>query len=157
MTIVGMKSPIGNIGGGNTIDGPKFAVNQTEEIVNSNSLVNVTDMKFPVEANKNYAFRIYHIGSSTTTADVKIKHIGPSGSTIDWNETTIATTVKTANNTVSMPCNGTSTKNYMHVVGRINVGANAGDFQVQYAQQTNEPATDTKYMINAYIVYWELS
>ncbi len=134
-------------------DHPKIVLKSADEDVTSSTMLqDDNDLKFAIAANEDWVFEFFIIWDAPTAADIKFSITIPSGATGEWalgrqvgtgdeEPTYIADAafgsklaiVSTANNT----------KFGAHLWGTVINGSNAGNVQLQFAQNTSDgtPAT----------------
>ncbi len=108
---------------------------------NSTTMVNDTHLLWPVEANIQYVFEGELVYTAATAADIRIGWSSPSGTAMSWNATGLdpALAYKNVANlaaatTSNFGGNGTTSGRLIHVSGWFTVGATAGTFRLQWAQ-----------------------
>lgn len=135
-----------------------------QTVNNSNVLVNDNHLLFPVLANEVWTFDIRLRIQSTTVADFKYAYALPAGGDVKLHlaatafDSDIADIERDNTNLGGLIAIGAAPPSVYVVISRVLYigGANAGNVQLQWAQNTAE-ATDTKVLANSYIVAHNLS
>ncbi len=128
-----------------------------ETVNNSNVLQNDDELLFAVGVNEIWEFTIYIIYNSGATPDFQHNLTGPAASTIYQHGTGLtpaaaASIVVSASNWLGF---GSAVLGLV-IKGIIVNGANAGNLQLQWAQNTAD-ASDTKVLTNSCIVAFKLA
>jgi len=107
-----------------------------------------SEWTFPVEANHNYAMQALFIINSSSTADFKMKFVGPSGASGYWNYCCYGLEANSGlvkqgfmHNMASdeiTPLNGAAALYAFHLWGFATVSSTAGNVVFQWAQGTSE-------------------
>lgn len=121
---------------------PLYVRKTADEIVNnSTTLQNDDVLVLPIEANGTYKCKLRAIVNSPTTADIKFKFTGPSGFFASFeayegsSPTSPATVLQgPAIETTSIAFSTINADQILIVEGTIYNGANAGNLQLQWAQ-----------------------
>jgi hypothetical protein len=133
-----------------------------ESITSDNTLNNDSQLFFTMAANTKYQFKLEVFFDTGATPDFKWRHTGPAAPTLvriverdsapgsGTLSFSIATAYSTADNTLTTT-SGT-TGGYVTLEGIIHNGANAGDFQFQWSQNSSS-VTATTVRAGSYIEY----
>jgi len=141
------------------------AYKASSEIVNNSAVLqNDDDLHFAVEANKWYWFIAYIVFTSPTTPDIKWYWTVPTGGDYSCSFSGQIGSSSSSNDELSYIYNGSSayvtntTNNWrtMMMFGNVRNGANAGNFQLQWAQNTAN-ASDTTVGLGSYVIYGKLN
>lgn len=130
----------------------------TETVTASMVLQNDDALKFAMLANTTYRFRAtLHATSTSTAPDIRVSINGPAAATlIAWGAhqlTNLAAGVSSNAYGATLAAQITSTAPAIVVIeGTIQNGANAGDLQVQWAQNTSDAAA-TNVLKGSYLEY----
>lgn len=122
-----------------------------------------TDLQFPMEANKKYRFRaVLWIGSGSSTPGFKYGFTGPASPTLvrcnRWHlssGTAPANAVVSAYDTTGLAFTGSLIPATVELEGLVENGANAGNFQITWAQNTSN-ANTVGVSRNSYLEYKEI-
>lgn len=123
-----------------------------------------TDLFFTMEANKKYRFRaVIWAGSASSTPGLKYGFTGPASPTLvrvnRWHQSTgtaPSNTPASAYDTTGLSFTGSMGPASIELEGQIENGANAGDFQFTWSQNTSN-GTATGITRNSYIEYMEIT
>lgn len=137
------------------------AADQT--VNNSTTLVNDDTLKFTMAANTSYEFRLYFMFNTAAAADFKWRHTGPASPTrlsiarhgivmAGSSFSAIATDSAYSSIDITMLSASAADPGAIWAQGIIQNGANAGDFQVQWAQNTAD-ASNTQVYKGSWIEY----
>jgi hypothetical protein len=130
-----------------------------ETVNNSNVLQNDDELLFAVAANEIWEFTIYVIYDSGATPDFKHNLTGPVASAIyehDTGLTVAAAAAITVGAAAWIGYGAGSPALGLIIRGIIVNGANAGNLQLQWAQNTAD-ASDTKVKANSCIIAFKLA
>jgi len=120
-------------------------VKKVDEIVsNSTVFQNDDELFIPLLANTIYSFKFWQIYLSTTVADFKTRFIVPAAATglYCFDGLAIASRMNAFSTDLNQSGNG-GLGDLSPFAGRIIMGANAGNFQIAWAQQTAEVSNTT--------------
>lgn len=109
---------------------------------NSDTLQDDAELKFAVGANETWFFRLIFLFDTESTPQLKAGFTAPSGATIRWSFGTFGSALLTESETRVYTSIGTGVQNMGAVGGIIQVGSNAGNLQLQWAQNVAD-ASDT--------------
>lgn len=133
--------------------GTAVAVQQADQnVLNSTTLVNATDLSLAIAANKTYYFKaILHINEAGTTAGVKIALTGPASPTAvilngfleNSTSTVLHQPVNGAYATIINASISSTGIKYAIVEGVVVNGVNAGSLTIQFAQSTADAVNNT--------------
>lgn len=138
---------------------PKIIRKTSDETVNgSNTLQNDDALVYALAASEKVVFQCFIAYNSGATPDIKAAFTVPASATIVWNT---ASAVADAGGTVQMRANRTTSGTAMDLqgtggdatvllVGTVINSTNAGDLQLQWAQNTSD-ASDTKVLANSWL------
>ena len=136
--------------------GPKLVRKTANQSVTaSTTLVNDTHLKFAIRANEEWAFEVFLIVGGPTAGDIKIAFTVPAAATLAWGG--IGLDLAAASNTDVQVLNiqttsggawglglqGVVTSVSIKLWGTVANGANAGDLQMQWAQNTSDGSATT--------------
>lgn len=124
-----------------------------ETVNNSTTLQDDDELLFAMEANTTYAFtlRVFHLHINTTP-DLKIGWAIPVGCTMFWDDVGSPTShIEGETETY----NGQTATDDFTNEGIVRNGANAGNLQLQWAQNTAD-ATDSKILKHSYLTVREI-
>jgi hypothetical protein len=134
-----------------------------ETVNNSAVLQNDDDLLLPIGANEIWRFEFVIYGISNATADFKYSLVGPAASNVRWeftgeNESATVVSWNFLAGGVAVAArgfaDGSHTLNILR--GVIINGANAGNLQLQWAQNTAD-ASDTKVFANSCLLATRLA
>ena len=131
-----------------------------QNVISSTTLVDDTELKFPMRANTKYAFRMVVIFDAGATGDFKFRHTGPAigsglirilrqwivGAGAAW----VAPTQDTSYSAADIAIAGAAGSGRLEINGTIHNGATAGDFKLRWAQNASE-AVNTTVRAGSYI------
>lgn len=132
-----------------------------ETISNSATAQNDDHLFGAVEAGAIYEVDLFLLYNSTTTADLKVGFTAPTGSTLVWHalgnqvggSSSSSASIRIDAGALfdTRALGGTGAANLVaHLTGLLIVGATAGTFRFQWAQQTAE-VSDTKVLANSFL------
>jgi hypothetical protein len=136
---------------------PLFVRKTADEIVNNSSTLQDDDhLTLSISANATYVVEAMFIYDGTTTADVKLSWVGPSGATLDWVRGGLDSGAAAAagsmnqgyqsiSGTPSLGTIGIGTKMAATPKGLLKTSSTAGTFKLQWAQNTADPTNTTMY------------
>ena len=143
--------------------GPKLVRKTADQTVtNSTTLVNDTHLKFAIRANEEWAFEAFLIVGGPTAGDIKVAFTIPAAATLAWggvcldlaaasNTDVQILNIQTASGGAwGMGLQGVGTSVSIKLWGTVANGANAGDLQMQWAQNT-EDAAGTTVGVNSWL------
>lgn len=131
----------------------------TETIASDSTLSNDADLKFTMAANTTYAFRMQVFFSTSAAADFKWRHSGPAAPTavsitrrnIIAGGTSISQIAEdTAYSAADVALLASAGLGIVWIEGIITNGANAGDFNFQWSQNTLD-ASNTSVLAGSYL------
>lgn len=125
-----------------------------ETVKNSTTLQNDDELYLPIGANEVWIFRCYFLHYSQGTPDIKFAWAIPTGATGLWQTENNVATIMSLNTQMVQAGQGADTLSSFW--GYIENGANAGNLQLQWAQNTAH-ASDTKVLDNSVIQAWKIS
>lgn len=139
-----------------------FKVRKTsdETVNNSAALQNDDDLLMALAANEVWAFEAYLIYTTPATPDIKFAFTVPAGATLQWG--TVAYDSAGVLVQVDVSASGTSkdfvdgTSYSIFIQGVVLNGANAGNLQLQWAQNTMN-ASNTKVLTGSYLIGHQLA
>lgn len=127
---------------------PLCAFKSADESVSNNTYQNDDHLVVAVEANRDYIVEVLLLFTGGATGDAKWQFTMPAGAVLTWGIYTIDTggTIATVGNSnQSSPAGnsqtgtvGTSTYRATFIRGTLEVGGTAGNFQLQWAQNTTD-------------------
>jgi hypothetical protein len=128
-----------------------------EAVSDSTTLQNDDELVLPVEANSQYILRLYLRYTAPTTSGVKTGWAVPSGATMAWAAIGSFTLAFGTAGALSLTeaqtghsGTATATDRIDHYIGLVNVGATAGNVQLQWAQ-FNQTVEDTVVKADSYL------
>lgn len=132
--------------------GPAVAVQQADQnVLNSTTLVNSTDLSLPIAANKTYYFRaVLMINNPGTTAGVKLALTGPASPTAVMlngllENSTSGLLHQSVNGFATIIAGGIATTGIKYAIleGTVVNGVNAGSLAIQFAQNAVDAVNNT--------------
>lgn len=136
-----------------TVTNGEVTVNkaQSESRASTTTLAADTDIKFPMAANKKYRFRAVIFGGyASATPGLKYGFTGPASPTLVRiarkhlsSGTAPANSLATAYDTSGLAFTGSMSTIYIELDGYIENGANAGEFQFTWAQNSSNGTAST--------------
>jgi len=157
------QHPLGYRSG--AVGGYIFAYKAADETVNNSAtLQNDDDLLLALAANEVWAFKLVVIYLSGTTPDIKWHWTGPSGFTYDSSVSSFSSALSVAfgnpDESDSSPEHITGGRGATEVgfvwEGVVRCSTTAGNFQLQWAQNTQD-ASDTKVLAGSYLIAWRLA
>ncbi|MBI4496319.1 MAG: hypothetical protein HY689_00235 [Chloroflexi bacterium] len=150
--------------GGAVFGSPQIVRKTSDETVNnSNTLQNDDELFHALAANEVWEFRCLILRSYTDgTPDIKVAFTVPTGATLTWRTVTRAAGSATTDETpVGASGSAASQESIvspmlMVLEGLVINGANAGNLQLQWAQNTAH-ASDTKVLANSVLILHQLA
>jgi hypothetical protein len=131
-----------------------------ETVNNSNVLQNDDELLLAMAANEVWSLELFLLFNSSTVADLKLSATMPAGcvglNNSAYNNDAIAITVD--ENVISaLALGGAGASNRLYRASYLIInGGNAGNFQIQWAQNTAE-ATNTKVLTNSHLICRKLA
>lgn len=141
---------------GATIKSVRKSANQS--VTSSTTVINDTHLKFAVAANETYIFQLFlWTYAADGTPDIKLTCTGPSGSTVSWSSSQVIFNAAGSTTLTVVSASGVTADLFVdanergiQLYGTIANGANAGDLQLQWAQNTSS-ANSTTVKAGSYI------
>jgi len=146
------------------------AKESTQSVNNTTTMVDDTVLKFAVGANEDWTFMVgaYLDETGGTNADMDVRFIGPSGSTIVYGGHTIGGAITDPGNVTTLRMVGKSNggdlgtaginatgdeKNFSIYMGSIINGSTAGTLQLQFAQNVAQ-THNSNMLAGSFIIGW---
>lgn len=110
-----------------------------QSVTSSTTLVDITDLIFPVEANRSYYFRGFAtLVQAGSTANLKLQLNGPaSPNEVHWLASPQGITTQAATSYTTLTYTVTTGTYYLAFEGYVDNGANAGNLSLQFSQNTS--------------------
>jgi hypothetical protein len=134
----------------------------SDETIQSDTTLNAdAALVFAMSANTKYSFKLFVIFDTGATGDFKFRHAGPSSPTlvrirrhhiIGAGTAYAGIAIDTAYSSVDVAVAGSAGPGVVEMDGIVHNGANAGNFEFQWAQNASE-AVDTTVRAGSYIQY----
>ena len=127
-----------------------------DEVVNASSTLQNDDvLLYALAANEVVTFVAALHVTSGTTPDIKFAFTVPAAATLRWglsgpDMSASQSSNGTSGSAIAAPCAGVSLPNIMWIAGVVVNGANAGNLQLQWAQNTSD-ASDTTVLANSWL------
>lgn len=129
----------------------RYAVKTSDQTVNnSETLVDITDLLFSVEANSKYLIDFNLINNSNTTAFIKYGWSYPAGATMKWGA------FETSAISDSVVIETYDTEDFAYLEYAFLQTTNAGTMQLKFAQNTAD-VSDTKVITGSVLVIHKLT
>jgi hypothetical protein len=137
----------------------KAVKSSDESVISSTTLQNDDDLKFAMLANTNYRFRCFLLFDTGATGDFKYRHTGPASPTrvrikrshvVGAGTAYAGIALDQAYSAADIAIAGAAGTGWVELEGMIQNGANAGNFQIQWAQNASE-AVNTTVLQGSYI------
>ncbi len=136
------------------------AVKASDETVNNNTLQNDDDLLFAVGVNEEWLVEVYLLTISGTTPDFKFAWALPAGATADGEVYEPAEGApfgfQVVHDSTAVTASGAGALRAFKMWSVILVGGNAGNVQLQWAQNTTD-AGDTKMLTGSCLIARRLS
>ncbi len=136
---------------GTTISADMFIKTADETVNNSNTLQDDDHLSFSVVANERLLIECHFDYESGTTPDIKWGITLPSGATAQWNDSVGLQVPKSESGTFAPNNTSPTTRLVAHLTFFVKIGANAGTFQIQWAQNTAD-VSNTVMKAGSYMV-----
>lgn len=134
-----------------------------ETVNNSATLQDDDDLKFPVGLNETWYFMATMRTDSGATPDIKVAVTVPTAADIiatfmgtHTDGTYKVTTMNVSGTAISAYGAGAGTTWSLTIIGTVRTGANTGNVQFQWAQNTAN-ASDTKVLADSVLVAWRIA
>ena len=133
-----------------------------ETVNNSSALQNDDHLLYALAANEEVYFKAYLKYTSNTTPDFKVAFTVPTGATLDWmwngrnTSITVENNFVTGSGVVGAVGGFTGTTLALDIEGIVLNGVNAGDLQMQWAQNTAN-ATDSILYENSVLIIYQVA
>jgi hypothetical protein len=134
--------------------------NSDQSVTSSTTLVNDTQLTWPVSANTNYVFSMDLVYTGAATGNLKVGWGTPSGATMSWSAVGLDTSLGyknvanlAAGTTSNFGAVSTTIGRLVQLTGYLHVDVTAGTFVLKWAQDTSNASSTVMRAGSAGIVY----
>lgn len=127
----------------------------TETVNNSTTLQNDDELLASLAANEIVFFEVRLRINSSPTPDIKFAFTVPTGATLGWGEYSTGTSPEESTSGDPQVFTTSGSDEMLQLSGYVANGANTGNLQLQWAQQTAN-ASDTNVYANSIMLVWRV-